>query len=123
LVIFGGEDGIEKNANIGVYFIEKNGKEGSGEDKMLESIFIILIIMAFIVFILAIDSESYPLCILSSIIWLIVGLQCLYVEVPNASDPYQEFGLAALSLAFVFAGIVLAVIYYMNFRIGEGPPT
>jgi len=78
---------------------------------MIESVFIIMLIVGFIIFMWAIEKKSYVLCILSVIFWLFIYLQSWQITVPCDQD-YYEPGLSALSLLFVFIGIVFA-IYYM----------
>ena len=81
---------------------------------MLESLFIMLIAIAFITFLLGIDSESYPMCIISAVVWLIVFASAHYVQVPGDTS-YSELTINALSLAFVFIDVILAILYYMDY--------
>ena len=78
---------------------------------MLESVFIILLLVGFIIFMWAVEKKSYVLSMLCVIFWLFVYIQSWQITVPCDQD-YHEPGLSALSLIFVFMGVIFA-IYFM----------
>lgn len=78
---------------------------------MLESIFIVLLILGFIIFMWSVEKQSYVLALFSAIFWLFLYGQSLQITVP-CDQNYTEPGLGALALGFVFISVIFA-IYYM----------
>ena len=78
---------------------------------MLESVFIVLLIVGFLIFMWAIEKKSYVLSLLSAIFWMIVYAQSWQIEVP-CDTSYTEPGISALAIGFVLISIVFA-IYFM----------
>ena len=88
---------------------------------MLESIFIMLMAMAFITFLLGIDDESFPMCLISAVLWLIVFASAHYIQVPMDTD-YAEMSINAISIAFIFINIILAVVFYFEYSFKQNMP-
>jgi len=80
---------------------------------MIESIFLILIGMAFILFILGIELTSTIYSGTSLILWVLIMAQSLYIHVPG-DTAYQEYGLNAFALVFIFINIIWIIIMYMT---------
>ena len=83
---------------------------------MIESLFIILIAMAFVMFILQNSTDNQIYGIMSIVLWLLVMGQSIYIQVPGVTDTYSEVMLSALPLAFIFSGVVLMIVRYMENR-------
>lgn len=83
---------------------------------MLESIFIFMAAIGFVLFILGIYEKSAIYSFMSLIVWLIVMANALYVQVPTDTTTYTEYGFSAFCMAFVFANIVWMLSLYMEFR-------
>jgi len=82
---------------------------------MLESVFIILVAIAFILFILGVEEESKMYCIMSGVLWLIVFVQSLWIEVPS-DEVYTEYTLNVISLIFIFANIIYYLALQFDWR-------
>ena len=88
---------------------------------MLESIFIFMAAIAFVLFVLGIFEKSITFSAMSLITWIIVMANSLFVEVPADTD-YSEIGFSAFCLAFIFANILWIIIQYLEFRFERGMP-
>jgi len=85
---------------------------------MLESIFILLLVLAVIFLIVAIEWESFVMCAIDFILWLVLALGVLDIEVPYQ---YVSGGVVTTAmhsmegmhyLAMLFAGIGVVVFIY-----------
>jgi len=85
---------------------------------MIESLFIVLILIAFILMIFAISEKSIIFSVLDAILWLFLMVNSLYVEVPFsvADNTYTEYAFSGLCIAFVMIDIVYAVVQFMDFK-------
>ena len=83
---------------------------------MLESILMVIIAMAFILYIIAVYEQSFVFMLLSVVIWLIIMGGSLGVEVPFIDTAYTDYSLSAISMLFVFSGIVFSIVYVMEWR-------
>lgn len=97
---------------------------------MLSSIFILIFIVALILLIISVYEESVVFSMLSFITWMIVFAQSLYIVQPyvvwtdiggsaNITEgvfQYNEFGLSALSMAFVFFSVIWTIVCFMRFK-------
>lgn len=84
---------------------------------MLESVFIMMMAMGFVLFILAIFEESIVFSATSLLMWIMVLAGVVYIEVPGAGDStYSETGLVGIALAFIFINIIWLIIQYLNFQ-------
>lgn len=82
---------------------------------MLDSIFITVFIMAFLLTILAERESSIVYGIMSLIIWLTLFVQALWI-VDVGGTSYHEFGVSAISLGFVFINLVLLILNILEWR-------
>ena len=81
---------------------------------MLENIFVMLFISGMVITVMAYYESKVFISILSVIIWIIIFINSLYVEVPG-DTAYQEYGLNAFCLAFIFIGVMFAISNYVKF--------
>jgi len=82
---------------------------------MLESVFIFMGAIAFVLFVLGIGEQSKVYCAMSTILWIIVMANALYIEVP-ADTSYTEWGFSAFCLAFIFANLVYLIAMQFDWR-------
>lgn len=86
---------------------------------MLESVFIILLILAIIFLIIAVDWNSPVICGIDMILWLVLALGVLDIEVP-----YQYVSSGSVTatmqsietmqyLGYLFMGIAVVMFIYM----------
>ena len=81
---------------------------------MLESIFIIILLMGFVLFLIGVTEENIVFSITSILMWIIVMAAHLYIEVP-ADTSYEENALLPISLGFIFINIIwIVVLYFKN---------
>jgi len=98
---------------------------------MLDSVFALLFVAALIIWILSINLKSIVFNFVSLISWLVLMVQALYIEVPyhititNATSiveattgahVYNEYGLSALCLGFVFINLITLILLYMDWK-------
>ena len=82
---------------------------------MLESIYIMLFIVAFILTILTVEYRNILYSMAGLMAWLILFVQSLWIT-DVAGTIYHEHGLSAFCLIFVFVHLVLSVIAFMDWR-------
>lgn len=82
---------------------------------MLDSIFILIFIVAFVTTILAYENKSIIYSMLSLILWLIIMAQSLWIT-DIAGNNYTEYGVSAVCLAFIFVNIIMLIIYFMDWK-------
>jgi len=85
---------------------------------MLESVFIFVTAMAFILFILAIyetDQKCLWFAGTSLMMWMLIMAGVLQVTVPGDTN-YDEVGIGAISLMFVILNILIMVSYFLMAR-------
>lgn len=84
---------------------------------MIESIFLFVASIAFIVFILGLYEDEgikkIILSMLSMMLWLVIMAQSHYIQVPGIDD-YSEITIRALSLAFIFTNIVVILVAFFH---------
>lgn len=85
---------------------------------MIESLFVVLILIAFILMIFAIMEESLIFSVLDAILWLFLMINSLYIEVPfsTTDNIYMEYAFSGLCMAFVMTNIIFALIQFTNFK-------
>ena len=95
---------------------------------MLESIFILLFIIAVVLMIIAIFEKSVVFSMLSLIIFLVLMAGSLDIQIPynvynetanfttEAFHRVQDFGVNALIFAFIIIDLIWAIICYMEFK-------
>lgn len=79
---------------------------------MIESVFIILLAIAFLLFLLGIERKSIIYSGISLILWILIMIQSLYIQVPGDTD-YSEMGLNAFALIFIMVNIIHIIYLYM----------
>jgi len=89
---------------------------------MLESILILIVAMAFVLFLVATFEKSFVYMLLSVVMWLVIMASSLGVEVPGVTDAYVSYPLSAISLLFVMSGVVLSIVYLMQLRRYDSMP-
>lgn len=82
---------------------------------MLDSIFIVIFIVAFLLTILAEREESLIYALISLVIWLMLFPQALWIT-DVGEIVYHEWGLSAICLGFVLVNLVLSIMYVMDWR-------
>jgi len=83
---------------------------------MIESVFIMTLIMGFIFFIISIFEERLHRVILAGMAletWLMIFANVHYIVVPGDTS-YSDLGFNAFCLVFIFVSILLMVIGYME---------
>ena len=79
---------------------------------MIESGFIIMLVLGFILFLMALfeDSNIFRRMIFSGIsliVFMILFAQSFYIEIPGSTTTYSELGIQAMCLAFIFINIIV----------------
>jgi len=80
---------------------------------MLESIFVLMMCMGFILLILGIELEASIYNWISLLMWIIVLASYLNIEVPSDTY-YQEWGLFPISIGFILVNIIIIIYNYMR---------
>lgn len=98
---------------------------------MLDSIFILLFVVAFVIWILSLFEKSIIFNMISLMMWLTLMLNSLYIEIPyhvalsnttaiinitTGAHVYNEYGISALCLGFIFVNLVTLFILYMDWK-------
>ena len=81
---------------------------------MLESIFILTIAMAFVLFVLSILDENLMFSSTSLLMWIIVMAGQLYIEVPGDTT-YSEIPFFSISLGFILILIIWTIVLWADF--------
>ena len=95
---------------------------------MIVEIFIAMLIMAFILTILGVETDGIAYLGLGLVMWIVLFVQSLWIDVPYViayvtggtvnitatSDVYTEFGLSAISLGFVFVHVLWLVLVFVE---------
>jgi len=79
---------------------------------MLESVFIILLCMGFILLLLGIELKTVLYNWVSILMWIVVLAAYLNIEVPSDTY-YQEWTMLPLSLGFIIINIIVIVTNYL----------
>jgi len=82
---------------------------------MLDSIFVMFFVVAFVLTVLTIQEKSIAYGIIGLVAWLVLFAQSLWIS-DVVGTVYNEFGLSAFCLAFVFTHVITLVLYYMDWR-------
>ena len=82
---------------------------------MIESVFMMMLGMAFILFIIGIELESIVFTATSLLLWIVILAQSFYIWMPGDTY-YTEYGVNAFSLAFIFIDIVWLILLYTNWK-------
>ena len=104
---------------------------------MLDSIFALLFVVAFVLQLISVYEKSIIFCIVSLVMWLTLMVNSLYIEVPyhvsyenvtgsivtdTGAHVYNEFGVSALCLGFVFINLVLLIIFFLDWKESNALP-
>ena len=82
---------------------------------MLDSIFVLIFVVAFVTTILGYQEKSIVYSILSLMIWIVIMVQSLWIT-DIAGNVYNEYGLSAICLAFIFINIILLIVYFVDWK-------
>jgi len=82
---------------------------------MIESVFIVLLMFAFAVWLLGIIMEHEMFTWISLIIWIIIFAQSLWITVPGI-DSYSDFVLQAICLVFIFTSLINVISMRMDLK-------
>lgn len=88
---------------------------------MLDGIFAVLFVIAFVITYLTEDKESVVYGILGFVFWIVLFVQSLYI-VDIAGNVYAEFGVSAICLALVFIQLILLIIFFTDWKKAKGMP-
>lgn len=80
---------------------------------MLESVFIMIVAMAFILFVLAIHLESFWFSATSLLMWILILAGAVRIDVPNDTY-YNEFGIQAVAFGFIFLNVIYMIYWFMT---------
>jgi len=80
---------------------------------MLDSIFIVLLIVGFLLTLISHEEESMIYSMLALVIWLVLFVQSLWI-VDVGGTVYNEFGLSAICLGFVLVNLVSLVMFTLD---------
>lgn len=81
---------------------------------MLESVFILSVIIGVVFFILSIEKENVIYSSISLLMWIIVMAGQVYITVPNDTTEYMEIAYFAVSLAFIAINVLWIIILYTD---------
>ena len=82
---------------------------------MIIDLFIAMLLIALILTILTVYDRSIMFAMIGLILWLLLMAQSLSLT-DVAGNTYNEYGVSAFTLAFVFTHIILLIIYYMDLK-------
>ena len=80
---------------------------------MLDSIFIVLLIVGFLLTLISHEEESVVYSMLALIIWLVLFVQSLWI-VDVGGTVYNEFGLSAICLGFTLVNLISLVMFVLD---------
>jgi len=88
---------------------------------MILDIYLMLMAMAFILFIIGVERWTMIYTGTSFLLWIIIFAASFYIQVPGI-DTYIDYTINAISLAFIFINLVIMMM--IHFEIGESnrPP-
>ena len=82
---------------------------------MLDSIFLVLFIGSFLLTVLGEREDSVGYNMMALVIWVVLFVQSLWIQ-DVAGNVYNEFGLSAICLGFVFVNLFFVLDYFFDFR-------
>ena len=90
---------------------------------MIVSLFIILLVIAVILFILGMKDDAIAYQGISLILFLVLAGQSFYITVPflNSADvivekTYTEYGLSAFCIVFIMIDLVFLILHWFHSR-------
>jgi hypothetical protein len=85
---------------------------------MIESMFILMFAIGFILFLYCLDRADEPhawfLNVILTVWWLIIMANSFYIEIPGVESTFSDAGVNALCLLFVLFGVVQSISQMMN---------
>jgi len=78
---------------------------------MLESIFLMMMSMGFILFVLAVYEKSVVFSMTSILMWIMVLAGLVYIEVPGGST-HTEMGMLGVALGYIFMNIIWILVQW-----------
>jgi hypothetical protein len=82
---------------------------------MIIDLFVVLFIVAFMLTILAIGTESIAYIMLGMMFWMVLFVQSLYLT-DMSGTVYYEFGISALCMGFIFVHLMLLIFFFLEWR-------
>jgi len=85
---------------------------------MIESLFILVVVMAFILLIVAHMEQSIAFTMLDIMLWLLIMAYSAYVEVPFSTEDniYTEYGFSVACLMFIFFNVFQLIYFVIDWR-------
>ena len=83
---------------------------------MLESVFITLIVMGFILLVLGIERENVIYNAISILMWIIVMAGQIYIESPHTASTYEEPAMLPVAIAFIIINVLVTVIVFTDLK-------
>ena len=80
---------------------------------MIESMFVMLIAIGFVIFILHYFVRDHILGFLSMVIWALVLINSIYIWVPNDTS-YSDWVFNTFPLAFIFTSLLIIILTYIE---------
>ena len=82
---------------------------------MLDSIFIAMLMISFILTLVTVFEKSLVFNFIALMCWLVLFGQSLYIT-DVSGTAYSEYGVSALCLCFVFVHVILTIVYFMDYK-------
>ena len=83
---------------------------------MLESLFIISIIIGFIFLIKGIDDERIAYAFISILAFLFAAAGSLYIETPGVTTKITDYAAATICFGLIFVNLIFAIAMMMDAR-------
>lgn len=88
---------------------------------MLQSVFITLIIMAFVLFILGIERHNVVFSATSILLWLLTMVSQIYVEVPG-NGSFDEPSIHPIALGMIIINIIWIIVNWSDISYWKKQP-
>lgn len=75
-----------------------------------------IMIMGFVLFILGMEAENVIYNAVSMFMWIVVMAGQLYIETPGIVDAFDEPGMLAVALAFIFVNVLLIIYNFTDLK-------
>jgi len=82
---------------------------------MIIDLFVVLFIVAFMLTILGMSTESIAYIMLGTMFWMVLFVQSLYLT-DMSGTIYYEFGISALCMGFIFVHVILLILFFFDFK-------
>ena len=80
---------------------------------MIESMFVFLLAISFVIFILHYFVRDHILGFLSMALWTLVLINSIYIWVPNDTY-YSDWVFNTFPLAFIFTSLIIIILTYIK---------